>query len=188
MSGRAGAIVLAAGASTRFAAGHKLLAALDGRPVLEHVLAAASDAGLDDAVVVLGARAGDIRAAVDLHGARPVECPDWAEGQSASLRRGLDALGDVDAAVILLGDQPRIGAEAIRRVLAARGPGADAVRATWGGLPGHPVVLERALFDRVRALRGDRGARALLAGARPVACDGLGSPLEIDTVEDLAGA
>jgi CTP:molybdopterin cytidylyltransferase MocA len=72
-----------------------------------------------------------------------------------------------------------------------RGTDELAVRATYGGVPGHPVLLERTLLDRVRKLRGggDVGARDLLHGVplREVACDGLGSPDDIDTPEALAG-
>jgi CTP:molybdopterin cytidylyltransferase MocA len=142
---------------------------------------------VDRVVLVLGAHADEIRARVPLHGAQPVVCADWAEGQAASLRAGLAALGDCDAVVVVLGDQPRITPEAIARVVGARGEGALAVRATYGGVPGHPIVLERALFDRTAALTGDEGARRLLreVAVRDVACDGLGSPVDVDTPEAL---
>jgi nicotine blue oxidoreductase len=125
--------------------------------------------------------------AVDLHGAVPVVCADWAEGQAASLRAGLRALSGADAAVVALGDQPRLSATAVARVVAARRPGVDAVRATYGGRGGHPVVLERSLFPRLEALSGDVGARAVLAGVRveDVPCDGLGRPDDVDTREQL---
>ena len=178
--------MLAAGAAARFG-GAKQLAELDGRPLLEHALAAMAAAPLDRLVVVLGAGAEEIGARVSLHGARVVVCADWSEGQAASLRAGVAALGDAAAAVVVLGDQPRISAQAVARVLAARGPGALAVRATYDGRPGHPVVLERALFAPIARLRGDAGARDLLRGVavRDVACDGLGRPDDVDTPEQL---
>ena len=142
---------------------------------------------LDRVVVVLGAYADEILERVPLHGAEPVVCAEWRAGQSASLRAGLEALAGCDAAVVVLGDQPRVTREAVERVVAARSDGAaPAVRATYGGVPGHPVLLERALFRRVAELRGDEGARGLLHGARHVPCDGLGSPLDVDTPADLA--
>ena len=180
-------LVLAAGAARRFG-GRKQLAHLDGRPLLEHVLASMSSAPLDRTIVVLGAHAEVILESVDLHGAEPVLCPDWEEGQAASLRAGLLAAGGAaDAAVVALGDQPLLSARAVARVLAARGPGVVAVRAAYDGRPGHPIVLERALFPRVAALRGDAGARELLTGAsvRETPCDGLGRPDDVDTPEDL---
>ena len=84
--------MLAAGAGERFG-GRKQLAPLDGRPLLEHVLAAMAQTPLDRVVVVLGAHAGEVRAAVPLHGAEPVVAADWAEGMGASLRAGVAALG-----------------------------------------------------------------------------------------------
>src|SRR3954452_20722951 len=131
-------IVLAAGAGTRFG-GRKQLAELDGRPLLEHALEAMESAPVARRLVVLGADADEIRAGVDLHGAEPVVCEDWAEGQAASLRAGVAALGaDCDAALVVLGDQPRISPDAVARVVAARGDGALALRATYGDVPGHP--------------------------------------------------
>ena len=184
-------LVLAAGAGTRFG-GRKQLALLDGRPLLEHALAAMASAPVEPVAVVLGADAEEIAATVDMHGAEPIVCQEWDEGQSASLRMGIDALehAGADAVVVTLGDQPRIAARAIAAVAAARTPGeADAVRATYDGTPGHPVVLERSLFDAVRALRGDTGAREVLRDARvvDVPCDGLGDPADVDTPGDLEG-
>jgi CTP:molybdopterin cytidylyltransferase MocA len=155
--------------------------------MLQQVLAAVACAPLDRRVVVLGARAELVRAEVGLHGAEPVLCRDWQEGQAASLRAGLVALGDVDAVVVVLGDQPLLSPEAIARVIAAREPGVDAVRASYGGAPGHPVLIERALFGRLATLRGDAGARSLLSGpgVRLVSCDGLGRPDDVDTPEQL---
>lgn len=175
-------LVLAAGAGERFGGG-KQLAELEGRPLLEHVLAAMAAAPLDRVVVVLGHRAGEVMERVPLHGAEAIVCERWEEGMAASLRAGAATLQDADAVVVVLGDQPRIGHEAVARVVAARGRGALAVRATYGGTPGHPVLLERALLSRVGELRGDAGARELLkeVEVREVACDGLGSPVDVDT-------
>lgn len=180
-----GAVVLAAGEGTRFG-GQKQLADLDGQPLLEHVLAAAADAPVDETVVVLGAGADEIVRSVDLHGARPVVCERWEEGVSASLACGLAALEDAEAVVVLLGDQPRVSAESIRRVLGAR-DGAPATRATYNGEPGHPVVLEAQMLGPLRDVTGDRGARSLLrrVGTRGVPCDDLGGGEDVDTPDQL---
>ena len=145
---------------------------------------------VDEVVVVLGAARGarSARASTSAD-ARVVVAEDWADGQSASLRAGIAAVpDDVDAVVIALGDQPFLSPEAVEVVLGARGDGANAVRATYGDKPGHPIVLERSLFGRIERLDGDEGARSLLADARMVACDGLGRADDIDTPEELDAA
>jgi CTP:molybdopterin cytidylyltransferase MocA len=183
-----GGLVLAAGGSTRFGGRPKQLAVLDGRPLLEHVLIAMSSAPLDRVAVVLGAQASEVVDGVPLHGAEAVVCEDWASGMGASLRAGVEALSDCDAVAVALGDQPRLSADAIARVVSQRGADELAVRATYGGVPGHPILLERTLLSRVDELHGDAGARELLHGVpiREVACDGLGSPDDVDTPEALA--
>jgi molybdenum cofactor cytidylyltransferase len=182
-----GGLVLAAGAGERFG-GRKQLALLGGRPLLEHVLAAMEAAPLDRVVVVLGAYADEVRAGVPLHGAVPVTAGGWREGIGASLRAGAEELGQhCEAIVIALGDQPRLAPEAVARVVEARGGHALAVRATYAGVPGHPVLVERPLFGRLRSLEGDEGARSFLeeVAVREVACDGLGSADDVDAPSDL---
>jgi molybdenum cofactor cytidylyltransferase len=178
--------VLAAGEASRFGSA-KQLAPLDGRPLLEHALRAITAVPLGRVVVVLGAGAEEVIAGVDLHGAEPHICARWQEGQAASLACGLAELPDCEAVVVILGDQPRISPEAIRRVIEARGDGALAVRATYGGDPGHPVLLEQELFARMRDVTGDHGARNLLMSVpvREVACDDLGGGEDVDTPAEL---
>ena len=179
-----GGLVLAAGAGERFG-GRKQLADLDGRPLLEHVLIAMSEAPVDRVVVVLGAHAAEVAKSVPMHGAEPVICRRWRDGLGASLRAGASALAECDAVVVGLGDQPRLSCDAMARVVAQRGADALAVRATYGGIPGHPVLLERALLTDV----GNGDPREMLHGVpiREVACDGLGSPEDVDTPAALAG-
>ena len=180
-----GGLVLAAGAATRFGE-PKQLAALEGSPLLEHSLRAMRAAPVARVVVVLGSSAPEIVSKVNLHEAEPVVCSRWEEGQSASLACGLSELADCEAVVVTLGDQPRMSPEAIGRVIDARG-GAAAVRATYGGEPGHPVLLERELFEALRDVSGDKGARNLLlrANALDVPCDDLGGGEDVDTRAEL---
>jgi CTP:molybdopterin cytidylyltransferase MocA len=181
-----GGLVLAAGGGTRFG-GTKQLARLGGRPLVEHALRAMAAAPVGRMVVVLGSGAQDVLSGVDLHGADPVICDRWQEGQSASLACGLAELEDAEAVVIILGDQPHVSPDAIRRVIAARGNGAAGVRATYHGEPGHPVLLERRLFERLRDVSGDHGARNLLLSVptRDVPCDDLGGGDDVDTPAQL---
>ena len=182
-----GGLVLAAGAATRFGSA-KQLAELDGLPLLEHAVRAMAQApGVMRSVVVLGAEADEVIRRVPLHGLRPVVCPRWEEGQSASLAAGLAAVGDCEAVVVTLGDQPRLAAGSFERVLASRGAGL-AVRATYGGVPGHPVLLERELFGPLRDVTGDHGARNLLrsVGTVEVECDDLCGGEDVDSPDQLA--
>jgi len=175
-------VVLAAGGASRFG-GAKQVAPLGGRPLLQHVLDAA--AALDPVVLVVGARADEVLAAVRPGAARVVRCPDWEEGMAASLRTGLAAL-DADWSVVLLADQPGIGREAVTRIAAAAAeapPGITAVRGTYAGRPSHPVALARALAQAAGALRGDAGARALLdpATTRLVEVGDVADDADVDT-------
>ena len=159
--------MLAAGASSRFGDVKQRILL---EPVLERVLASA----VDDVIVVLGAH--DVESS-----ARTVRCPEWERGRGASLRCGLAALGDdAEAAVVILADGPNLAPAAIDRVLEVRREsGAEIVAATYEGNRGHPVVLDRAVWDRIP----DEGARPLPALLVP--CDDLGSPGDVDVAEDL---
>ncbi len=181
-----GGIILAAGEGKRFGS-CKQVAKLDGRPLLEHALRAMlAVPAISPVVVVLGAHADEIQAQVDLSGVDVVVCERWADGQSASLQAGAAALGEVEAAVITLGDQPFITPQVIAGVLDQRGRHL-AVRATYDGSPGHPVLLERRLLDHVGELEGDTGARALLSGpyVKTWEVGRLSDPTDIDTPERL---
>jgi CTP:molybdopterin cytidylyltransferase MocA len=155
--------------------------------LLEHAISAVIASPVGRVVVVLGAAADQVIAGVDSHGADFVVCDRWDEGQSASLACGLAELPGCEAVVVTLGDQPRLSPNSIRRVIAARAEGIDAVRATYSGEPGHPVLLERRLFDRMRDVTGDRGARNLLLSVptREVPCEDLGGGEDVDTPAQL---
>jgi CTP:molybdopterin cytidylyltransferase MocA len=179
-------VVLAAGAGSRFGGVVKQTAAFRGRPLVTWPAAALRAGGVDDVVVVLGAHAAEVAAVLD---APHVVAEDWADGLSASLRRGVAAAADrgADAVVVVLGDQPLLSGAAVAKVLEARDPDtAIALRATYDGVPGHPVLIESTMFTAIAELRGDTGARELLRGAAFVICDGLGSPADADTPELLA--
>jgi molybdenum cofactor cytidylyltransferase len=174
-------LILAAGEGRRFGPEPKLLAELDGRPLLEHAIAAQCGVPeLERIVVVLGAHADRLLERVDFMRAEPVVCPGWREGLSASLRCGAAALQGADRVIVTLGDEPRIGAAVIAR-FAHEPPGS---RASYGGRPGHPVVLGREQLDALHSVRGDRGARALLGG-RTIELGTPSAARDVDTLEDL---
>jgi CTP:molybdopterin cytidylyltransferase MocA len=162
------AVVLAAGASTRFGSPKQAILL---EPVLERVRGSAA---VDDIVVVLGAHDVETRE-------RAVPCPDWERGPGASLRCGLAALGDdVEAAVVILGDGPGVDPRAIDRVVAAwREVQAERVAATYGGIRLHPLLLARDAWNEVP----DAGLRDLPAHLVP--CDDLDPPGDVDFADDL---
>jgi CTP:molybdopterin cytidylyltransferase MocA len=163
------AVVLAAGAATRFGSPKQRL-------LLPSVLGALRTSSVDEVVVVAGAYA----LAVD---ARVIECPDWERGPGASLRCGLDALtAETEAAVVVLADGPDLSAAAVDRVVDTwRGGGGEVIAASYGGVRGHPVVLGRDVWPAIP----DEGARALDPVLVP--CDDLGSPGDVDFADDLPG-
>jgi molybdenum cofactor cytidylyltransferase len=183
-------VVLAAGGASRFGS-PKQLANLDGVPLLQHAVdAMLAVPAIARTVVVLGARADEVRRAVAFRGAEPVVCEAWEDGMAASLRCGVEAVGDCDWVIVTLGDQPRVTPQVIAAVVdqAASAPaGTTAVRATYDDVPGHPVALGRAMLRGVAQLSGDVGARELLSGAtvRTFEAAGLCDPADVDTPEEL---
>lgn len=157
-------IVLAAGTSSRLGQPKQLLE-LGGRPLLQHAIDAAEEAGLFDVVVVLGHRVDDVKAAVKLgKGTRVVVNPDFAQGQATSLRAGIQAADPSSkAAVVLLGDQPAVDAASLRTLIDAyERTESPVVQASYSGRPGHPVLFDRSLWGDLEAIDGDKGARDLL--------------------------
>lgn len=165
MVGGTTAVVLAAGAGSRFGGG-KLLASLGGRPVLQHVLDRLAEAGVGDVVVVLGDDADAIEAAIARREERLVRNPDPARGLSSSLRLGIAAVAPgVEAALIVLGDQPHVSVPAIRALLHV-GVTAERpiVAPVYVGDSGrNPVLLGREAFTLVEAAAGDRGLGPIIA-------------------------
>jgi len=162
------AVVLAAGASTRYGSPKQAVLL---EPVVSRVHESAE---VGEVVVVLGAHEVETSA-------RPVRCPDWERGPGASLRCGLEALdSDVEAAVVVLGDGPRIDPRAIDRIVSAWRDGAgDRVGATYGGVRLHPLLIARSAWGEIP----DAGLRALPAAL--VACDDLDPPGDVDFADQV---
>ena len=161
------AVILAAGAAKRFGSPKQRL-------LLPRVLERVRASSVDDVVVVMGAHELETDA-------RVVRCAEWERGPGASLRCGLEALGDdVEAAVIVLGDGPRLDPRAIDRVISVwRMTHADRVAATYGGLRLHPLLLSRHVWGQTP----DVGLRDL--PAESVDCDDLTPPGDVDFADDL---
>ncbi|MDV3126910.1 NTP transferase domain-containing protein [Mycobacterium sp. 21AC1] len=172
-----GGVVLAAGAGSRFG----MPKALAGQGEwLAAAVRALHDGGCDDVVVVLGAAVVDVPAP-----ARAVIAQDWSAGLAASLRAGIGALGTAEYAALQLVDTPDIGADVVRRVLAAASASASGLaRAVYGGRPGHPVVIARRHWPALlRQLGGDTGAGPFLRRRDDVVsveCSDLATGADID--------
>ncbi|MFI9237876.1 NTP transferase domain-containing protein [Streptomyces sp. NPDC053079] len=190
-------LLLAAGGGQRLGGRPKaLLECGDGRLLVERAMREMREGGCATVHVVLGAGAAEVRERLGRlpPGVALVDNPRWAEGMGSSLRAGLASLTsvtDATAALVMLVDQPRIGARAVARLLAARREGAQLVAAAYGGERGHPVLFGREHWEGVaRAADGDQGARAYLRQRADavvlVECADIAAPDDIDTPEDLA--
>ena len=186
-------IVLAAGASRRMGE-FKLLLPWRGRPVLDHVLAAARAARLGSRLLVLGHRSDAVRAALDLRGFTVVENPEFAAGQSTSMRAGLRAAPAASTGYLfLLGDQPNITPAFIDALIALHAEHPDRILVpTLGGEGRSPVLFPAALRQDLEAVRGDRGGREILRGqaarVHAVVVENPDLVRDLDVPADLPGA
>lgn len=191
---RIAAIVLAAGQGTRFAAqadgAFKLLAQLDGLPLVRHVVQAAFASRARPVVVVTGHRRDEILDALQGLVFTEARNDAYASGLASSLAVGLIALPvDTAGAIVLLGDMPRVSASLIDASMAAfaKRPDCDAIVPVHDGRRGNPVLLARRLFEAAGKLTGDEGARRLLASADVVEMivDDAGVTVDVDTPASL---
>lgn len=173
-SEKTGALVLAAGMSTRMK-GYKPLMDLDGISMIKRVILGLKKAGADPLVVVIGYRGEDIRKHLQGEEIIFVENPDYANGEMFdSVRLGLERAAKLCRRILVVpGDVPLISVEAIEKVMAS---GAFLARPVYGGRPGHPVMIDSDLAEQICRHRGDGGLKK--------AMEGLGIPIEDIPVED----
>jgi len=186
-------IVLAAGRSTRMGPANKLLAEVDGAPMVRRVVEAALASRARPVIVVTGNEQGKVQAALRGCKVTFVHNPDFAEGMSTSLKRGLAALpADIEGALVCLGDMPLVNAAALDRIIAAFDPveGRAICVPTWNGKRGNPVLWARHFFAEMADLAGDVGAKHLIGEHADVVAE-IAMPddtilTDIDTPEALA--
>lgn len=181
-------VILAAGAGRRFG-GPKQLALVGGQPLVAHVTRQALASCPAGVIVVTGSHARRVAGALRGLPAQVVLNRGWRSGMASSLRCGLEALGGApSAALVLLGDQAAVTAADLRRLAAAwqRRPQHIAA-ASHSGVLGAPAIFPRRYWGRLRQLRGERGARQVIATAGSVtAVDMPCAALDVDTTADLA--
>lgn len=184
-------LVLAAGEGRRFGR-PKATVEVRGRSLAEHAAAVLRDGGCRPVVVISGAAHDQVRTIVAPEDATVVENVRWRDGMGSSLRLGLEVVEAAGASgvVVVLVDQPLLGAEAVHRLVRVWRGGGAVVVATYDGADGHPVLLDQACWRLLRdSARDDVGARELLR-THPelvirVPCDDTGVPDDIDTQDDL---
>ena len=195
---RFSAVILAAGRSTRAGTTNKLLLPFKGGTVLGSVIRAVEESGADEIIIVTGYQAQRIEhvasSALKASGKpwRVVRAPDFMRGMSESLKAGIEAVHPKSlGAVVCLGDMPLITHEVIDSLLDEYRAGDLAAIPTREGKWGNPVLLSRALFPKVRALTGDKGAKPILERLKGrllfVPVDEEGVEIDIDTPEDWEG-
>ena len=192
VTGRVAAIVLAAGRGTRMPHAHKLSAPLHGEPLVRRAVTAALASKARPVVVVTGHEAERVRTALAGLDVVFVDNPAFADGLSTSLCAGLAALPEeVDRAVVMLGDMPKVEPALVDRLAGAIDPQEGRLIAVpvADGRRGNPVAWARRLFPALMALEGDIGARHVIAENADlvieVPAEGDGAFLDIDTRDEL---
>ncbi|AGL03251.1 molybdenum cofactor cytidylyltransferase [Desulfoscipio gibsoniae] len=185
------AVILAAGISSRLGTPKQLLS-YQGRPLVAHVVDTICRTGVEKVFVVLGHRAEEVRETLKEYDVNFVHNPDYASGQSTSLRAGLNALGDsAGAALFVLGDQPLLKPRTVNRIIEEyRLGGKGIVAPFYRGKRGNPVLFNKKYFPEIFALTGDTGARKIIEFNKNqlarVDVDDAGVVFDIDTWEDYS--
>jgi len=189
---RVAGVLLAAGTSSRFGEGNKLLATLNGESLVRHAARTLAEAAVEPLVAVVGADGDRVAAALDGLGFSVVENPNYAAGQATSVRAGVHAVrdaSDVAGAVFALGDMPLVASASVDALVAAyRGSEATALAAAFDGERGNPVLFDSQYFDVLADVDGDVGGRdILLSGDDSVLVEtgDSGVRRDVDTRTDL---
>ena len=185
------AVILAAGKGSRFLSGeYKLLAPLDGVPLIVRTLEPVLQAGFDEVIIVIGAHGDEMRRVLQHYPVRIVENNEWERGQSTSLTAGIRALDSrSERACLLLGDQPWLRAETLRSLVAASEEcPAEVIVPFYEDRRGNPIVVPASLYGKLVELSsGDMGGRKFLqvVGYRPFPVEDPGVLRDVDTIEEL---
>jgi xanthine dehydrogenase accessory factor len=160
---RLGCVVLAAGASRRMGRPKQLMR-FDGRPMLLRALDAAQGSAATMSAVVLGANQRRIERLLAPTGVEIIANPDWREGMSSSVRAAVAwaRARACDGVLLAVADQPRLTSDHLDALIAASAGATRIAASAYAGVLGVPALFPREMFQRLEALSGDAGARALL--------------------------
>lgn len=182
------AIVLAAGASSRFGS-PKQLVRVNGRPLMHTLVSRAVEITGHSTLVVLGANAAELAPLLRHSPATVVVNRDWNEGLGSSIRAGMARVpGSCAGVLLVLADQAAVTAEDLRRLAGTWRRQTDyIVAAQYGTTLGAPAIFPSSCFRNLADLRGDRGASALFHRNpdRVIRVPMESAALDIDTPEDL---
>lgn len=185
-------VLLAAGTSSRYGSENKLLATLEGEPIVRHAARTLVHSSVDPVVVVLGHETDRVQDALEGVPVETVVNEAYDTGQASSLRTGIEAVcdcGDVDAVLVALGDMPFVAPQTIETVVAAYAAGAgEALAAAFDGDRGNPVLFDARFFDALTDVDGDIGGRELFLesdSSALIEVDDPGVRRDVDVPDDL---
>ncbi len=184
-------VVLAAGDSSRFGTDNKLLAQFDGKPLVAHLIDSLSQLLFVQRIAVLNDDAGLLKEMFETGGFDIAINDKAKQGMGASIAAGIGRVGGADGAMIVLGDMPYIDVRTLKKIQAefARNSQHRIVAPVFAGQRGHPVIFARSLFDELRLLTGDQGAKSVIEGHGPmltqIPVDDRGVLMDVDTPADI---
>ena len=188
------AVILAAGTSTRMGDHNKLLACIDGTPMVHRVVKVALESDVQSSVVVTGFEADKVNDNLAKLGVRTVNNPNYRDGLASSLRIGINAVPNADAAVVLLADMPFVSTRHINQLIQCfdKNSDTDIIVPVHKGRRGNPVLWASRYFPQLANLQGDKGARDMLKQFESRVCkvpiDSDAIFTDIDTVDQLLSA
>lgn len=185
---RVGAVILAAGASSRLGEPKQLLQDQSGESLVHRIARDAIGAGASPVVVVVGAVVDEIKRVLSDLDVTVANNADWATGLSSSIRVGVASVAerDVDAVLLLTCDMPSVGVSHLESMNAALSTGATRVASSYGDTRGVPASIRRSEFFALLELTGDRGAKSLLLQPDTVTVSLAGGTFDLDTPADVA--
>lgn len=184
------ACVLAAGQSARMGEANKLLATLNGKTLLQHVLNSLQCSRIDEICVITGYQSGQVSESISAFDVKLVTNEACSCGLSTSIRTGVENLSEhIDGVLICLGDMPFVSTYTINKIVAAFKSSGEIIVPTCLGQDGNPLLWPKPYFDKLMNLKGDRGAKYLLKEypeqVNRLDVENIGIVLDVDDTQTL---